>query len=57
MPANCACKTKLDEKGFDNSILSFISGIFIALLSKCLFAYSSAITLWSGKKLYHHDPI
>ena len=59
MRAKCVCKAKTQRKSNTSSMLSFLAGIFIALLPKCPFcilAYSSAITLCSGKKLYHHDP-
>lgn len=59
MASKCSCKVRPERKNFNSSVLSFVAGIFIALLPKCPFcilAYSSAITLCSGKKLYHHDP-
>lgn len=59
MASKCACKAGTKKKSFDSSILSFVAGFFIALLPKCPFcilAYSSAITLCSGKKIYCHDP-
>lgn len=50
-----ACKCKKTHKRSPSSSLSLFSGILIALLPKCPFcilAYSSAITLCSGKTLY-----
>lgn len=50
----CKCK-KSHKKILKNSYLGVFSGLFIALLPKCpfcLLAYSSAITLCSGKTLY-----
>lgn len=58
MATSCACK-KESKRKFDSSWLSVFGAFFIALLPKCPFcimAYSSAITLCSGKKLYDSDP-
>ncbi len=59
MSSNCSCKPRKKRTTFKSPYLSFIAGLFIALLPKCPFcilAYSSAITLCSGKTLYNHDP-
>lgn len=58
-PANhCKCKTshKVKPRG---KPLSVLAGILIVILPKCPFcilAYSSAITLCSGAKVYNHAP-
>ena len=58
MTSNCICKKKKTRE-LRSSKLSFLGVLFIAILPKCPFcilAYSSAITLCSGKKIYHHSP-
>jgi len=58
MASHCACK-KREKKNLYSSWISVLGAFFIALLPKCPFcimAYSSAITLCSGKKLYDQDP-
>lgn len=58
MASHCVCK-KERKKNIHSSWLSVLGAFFIALLPKCPFcimAYSSAITLCSGKKLYDQDP-
>lgn len=54
----CKCSaTKREKTG--NDIYSIMSGVFIALIPKCpycILAYSSAITMCSGTKLYSHSP-
>lgn len=55
---SCRCRKshKIEKQG---RILPFLTGILIAVLPKCPFcvmAYSSAITLCSGAKLYDHNP-
>ena len=59
MKSNCSCRPRKKSHPLKHSRWSFIAGLFIALLPKCPFcilAYSSAITLCSGKKIYDHDP-
>ena len=58
MTPNCICK-KNKIREVRSSKLSFLGVLFIAILPKCPFcilAYSSAITLCSGKKIYNHSP-
>lgn len=53
---HCPKPHKVKQKA---GIFPVLTGIFIALLPKCPFcimAYSSAITLCSGAKLYNHNP-
>ena len=53
---HCPKPHKVKQKG---GIFPVVTSIFIALLPKCPFcimAYSSAITLCSGAKLYDHSP-
>lgn len=55
---HCACPTKERERNV-KGVWPFLSGIFIAIIPKCSFcvmAYSSAITLCSGKQVYDHAP-
>ena len=61
---SCHCKKQKEAKVIPpktatSSIGSALMGIVIALLPKCHFcvlAYSSAITLCSGTKIYNHTP-
>ncbi len=61
---SCHCKkqkakTDLNRKTATSSLGSALIGVVIALLPKCHFcilAYSSAITLCSGTKIYNHSP-
>ena len=58
MPSNCQCKSDRSAPT-KVSYLSLASGILVALIPKCPFcilAYSSAITLCSGSKIYNHTP-
>ena len=58
MSSPCACKKK-KRWNVQSSFISIFGAFFIAILPKCPFcimAYSSAITMCSGKKLYHSDP-
>ena len=58
MSNHCTCKKQKIE-ALDSSWLSILGAFFIALLPKCplcIMAYSSAVTLCSGKKLYDQDP-
>ena len=53
----CACPSK--KKKHTKGKYSILSGILIALIPKCpycILAYSSAITMCSGTKLYAHTP-
>lgn len=53
---HCPKPHKVKQKA---GIFPVLTGIFIAVLPKCPFcimAYSSAITLCSGAKLYNHNP-
>ncbi|MEO1260876.1 MAG: hypothetical protein AAFZ15_18905 [Bacteroidota bacterium] len=53
---NCRKSHRIESK---SRFLPMLAGIAIALLPKCPFcvmAYSSAITLCSGAKLYDHSP-
>ena len=53
----CACPSK--KKKHAKGKYSILSGILIALIPKCpycILAYSSAITMCSGTKLYAHTP-
>ncbi len=55
---SCHCPTA-SSKVSKKSTLPFLSGLFIALIPKCSFcilAYSSAVTLCSGTKVYDHAP-
>ena len=54
----CSCPSK-KLKTEQKSAYPFLSSILIAFLPKCHFcilAYSSAITLCSGAKIYDHSP-
>ena len=54
---NCACPSKESKR--TKGSYSILSGILIAFLPKCpycILAYSSAITMCSGTKLYAHTP-
>jgi len=57
-PNQCRCtvtKTKKEKK----TIFPLLTGIMIAILPKCpycILAYSSAITMCSGTKLYNFSP-
>lgn len=61
---SCHCKkqkaeTDLNRRTATSSLGSAMMGVVIALLPKCHFcmlAYSSAITLCSGTKIYNHSP-
>lgn len=61
---SCHCKRQqtkkeVSRKTTTSSLGSVLPGILIALLPKChfcLLAYSSAITLCSGTKIYNHSP-
>jgi len=55
--STCACPSKKKKRSQGN--YSIFSGILIALIPKCpycILAYSSAITMCSGTKLYSHTP-
>ena len=55
---SCSCPSK-KKKSVSKSAYPLLSSVFIALLPKCHFcilAYSSAITLCSGTKIYDHSP-
>ena len=54
----CSCPSK-KRKSVQKSAYPILSSVLIALLPKCHFcilAYSSAITLCSGTKIYDHSP-
>ena len=54
----CGCKAK-DSRKERNSISPLLTGIVIALIPKCpycILAYSSAITMCSGSKMYMQSP-
>ena len=54
----CGCTTKKTKKE-KKSISPLFTGVMIAILPKCpycILAYSSAITMCSGTKLYSHTP-
>lgn len=59
LPENsCPCPSK-KRKSEQKSAYPLLSSVLIALLPKCHFcilAYSSAITLCSGTKIYDHSP-
>ena len=58
MPPSCTCK-KVEKRKIQSTYLSVFGAFFIAILPKCplcIMAYSSAITMCSGKKIYHADP-
>lgn len=55
---SCKCKRRSTRK-IKPSISPLFTGILIALIPKCpycILAYSSAITMCSGTKLYSHTP-
>lgn len=59
MASNCSCKKK-NRRDIRSSYSSVIGAIIIALIPKCPFcilAYSSAITMCSGKTIYDHTPV
>lgn len=54
----CKCASKKEVKP-NNSLSSIFTGVLIALIPKCpycILAYSSAITMCSGTKMYMHTP-
>ena len=54
----CGCGVKKTAKRRE-STPSLITGLLIAIVPKCpycILAYSSAITMCSGSKLYSHEP-
>ena len=54
----CSCPSK-KQRSDKKSAYPILSSVLIALLPKCHFcilAYSSAITLCSGTKIYNHSP-
>lgn len=61
---SCHCKKQKEKAGLNrktatSSLGSALIGVLIVLLPKChfcLLAYSSAITLCSGTKIYNHSP-
>lgn len=56
MEKNCPCPSKKEDQ---KAALPILGGILIAILPKCPFcilAYSSAMTLCNGSKIYHHAP-
>lgn len=56
LACKCSSKKKLRSQ---SSISSISTGILIALIPKCpycILAYSSAITMCSGAKMYSHSP-
>ena len=58
MEKKCHCPSK-NKKRDQKSALPVLGGLLIALLPKCpfcLLAYSSAMTLCNGSKIYLHTP-
>ena len=56
--SSCRCTSKVQLKD-KKSLSPILTGILIAIIPKCplcIVAYSSALTMCSGAKLYHHAP-